>query len=272
MQVPGVGVDLPGERDLVEPGVRDPEQPAPFGRAPGTFHHGSGRPLRASRRLASRSAVDRTPSATSARTRRGVADPRWLPSRSSAARCAGVHRLRWTVSAISSVISAAECRRRARVEAGRGSGGQRDAVAHESAAAAAIVRSTTTNSDARELPLLGNEQVDRATADPGPRRTPWRRQASRPVTSGVRAAVEQRGGDRAVARVAGPPVEQDDAREEPGASGRRRHTDGRSVAPGTPSPRSAAVRITPSRAERRSASGIVRPRPRRMPGCVAGEP
>ena len=153
----------------------------------------AGSPLRATRRLASRSAVDRTPSETSTRTRRGVADPRWLPSRSSAASCAGVHSRRWTVSAISSVISAAEWRRRAPSRQAR-TAGVSGTPSRTIAGGSRVVRSTTTNSRPLELPLLGHEQVD-LPRRLGPAAHPVPTARLQAGHKRVGAAVHQRGGD-----------------------------------------------------------------------------
>jgi len=74
-----------------------------------------------------------------------MAEPRWLPSRSSAARCAGVQSCRCTVSAISSVMSAADRSRRAASRHARGTGAS-GTPSRSSGAGSRVVRSTVTNS------------------------------------------------------------------------------------------------------------------------------
>ena len=111
VQVPHVRVDLPRERDLVEPASATPSK-VPRESNTAAFHQGSGSPERRHSRCASRSAADRMPVLTAVRTRRGVADPRRLHSVNSADNCATVHNPRCTGSASISVMSRASRIRR----------------------------------------------------------------------------------------------------------------------------------------------------------------
>jgi hypothetical protein len=95
----------------------------------GAFHHGSGRPVLGHNCFALRSAADRTPTATSARTARGTAVPLREPASTSSDNAPTVHRPCCTASDSNSVTSAGDLILRTASVQERTTRGERNAAA-----------------------------------------------------------------------------------------------------------------------------------------------